>query len=66
MEHAVRLPNRRTLAIPLVAAVLGAGAATTAYVLTDGETAPAPKVVVVGSSGSDSAAEPVPMSGHRP
>ncbi len=67
MEHALRLPNpRRSLAIPLAAAVLGAGVAATTYTLTDNEQASPPKVVIVAPSGDDSQTQPTPAGGMRP
>ena len=67
MEHSLQLPNpSRSLVIPLVAALLGAGVATTTYALTDGDKASPSRVVIVESSGGSQAAEPTPLSGARP
>jgi hypothetical protein len=69
MEHALHLPNpRRSLAIPLAAALLGAGVATTTYALTDtAKTAQSPsKLVIVTPSERDSTAPAIPAAGHRP
>jgi hypothetical protein len=67
MEHALHLPNpKRSLAIPLAAAVLGAAVATTTYALTDGEQATPAKLVIVEPSGDHSPAGPTPFSGMRP
>jgi hypothetical protein len=67
MQYALHLPNpRRSLAIPLAAALLGAGVATTTYALVDSETASTPEVVILEASGSDSPGQPTPQSGHRP
>jgi hypothetical protein len=67
MEYALHLPSpRRGVAIPLVAALLGAAAATTGYALIDGNSVSPSKVVIVQPSGSHSNGEPTPMSGHRP
>jgi hypothetical protein len=67
MQYALQLPNRgRSLAIPLAAALLGAGVATTTYALTDGDKASPPEVVILESSENASQAHPTPMSGPRP
>jgi uncharacterized membrane protein len=67
MERALHQPNpSRLLAISLVAALVGAGVATTTYALTDSETTLHPRVVVVASSGADSPAQPTQLSGTRP
>ena len=42
MQYAERLPNSRTLLVPVLALAIGAAAATGTYALLDGET------VVVG------------------
>jgi uncharacterized protein YunC (DUF1805 family) len=50
MEYAARrptLPSRRSLVAPLVALVVGAGAAIGGYALLDDDTAPAPPDVIV-------------------
>jgi hypothetical protein len=66
MNHALQLPNAtRSVAIALVAALLGAGIATTTYALTDDHNSPS-RVVVEAPSGGDSKAEPTKMSGARP
>jgi hypothetical protein len=69
MTHALHPPiSKRSLAIPLVAALLGAGAATTTYALVDsgnGQTSQ-PTVVVAHPSSADSKAEPQQMGGRRP
>lgn len=67
MEAALHLPNvSRSVVIPLVAALLGAGAGIGAYALADNEPTPAPNVTVLSPAGNDSTPQPVPMSGHRP
>jgi hypothetical protein len=67
MEHAVHLPNpRRSLAIPLAAALLGAGVATATYAVTDSNEASPSKVVFVEPSGGDSQAATPQTSGARP
>jgi hypothetical protein len=67
MGHAIHLPNpRRTLAIPLAAAMLGAGVATAAYALIDDEQVSPPKVVIVAPAKQDSSPQPTPVSGMRP
>ena len=67
MEHVLRLPNpRRSLAIPLAAALLGAGVAATTYALTDDEQASPPKVVIVAPPGDHSPAGATAFSGARP
>lgn len=66
MEHALHLPNpRRSLAIPLAAALLGAGIATTTYALTDDEQASPTRVVISASSHDDSPPQPTPFSAMR-
>jgi hypothetical protein len=57
MQHAARLPRRpstRSLVAPLIALIVGAGAATGAYALIDdnGSTATSTKYVVVDRSAS--------------
>jgi hypothetical protein len=69
MEHALHLPNFRALTVALIAAVLGAGAATAGYALIDSDAASPSspsKVVVIDSSGEYSTAQPSLMSGRRP
>lgn len=66
MEHVLHLPTRRMLVVPLAAAVLGAGVATTTYALIDSDQASQSKVAITQPSGADSAAQPTPFSGHRP
>ena len=69
MEHALQLqlPNlRRSLAIPIAAAVLGAGAATGTYALIDNESVSPGKVVVVAPQATDSNALPARAGGPRP
>jgi hypothetical protein len=66
MEHALHLPNPgRSLAIPLAAAVLGAGVATATYALTDAEQASPTRVVIVAPSNDDSPTQPTPFSEMR-
>ena len=66
MEHVLHLPNpRRSLAIPLAAAVLGAGVATTTYALIDDEQASPTRVVISAPSNDDSPAQPTPFSEMR-
>jgi hypothetical protein len=60
MEYAERLPrtpSRRTIVAPLVALLVGAGAATGAYALIDDGNAPAQaaKVIVVEAPGTNAA-----------
>jgi hypothetical protein len=67
MEHALRLPNpRRSLAVPLAAAVLGAGVATIAYAVTDDNQVAPPAPVIVAPSDDGSPQQPTPFSGMRP
>ena len=67
MEHALHLPNpSRAIVIPLVAAALGAGAATATYAVVDSGQAPQAKVVMAKPTGTAAKAQPEPMSGHRP
>ena len=67
MEHVLHLPNpRRSLAIPLAAALLGAGVATTTYALSDSAKTAQPKLVIVAPSERDSTAPAIPAMGHRP
>jgi hypothetical protein len=66
MEHVLHLPTTRTLVVPLAAAVLGAGLATTTYALIDSDQASQSKVAVTEPSGADSSAQPpTPFSGSR-
>ncbi len=68
MEYALNLPNaKRSLVVPLaVAAVLGAGVATTTYAVIDNGPASQPTVVVTHPTGVDAAAQPQLMGGRRP
>jgi hypothetical protein len=56
----------RALAIPLAAALLGAGVATAGYALIEGDQPSSPPHVVVVPSGGHSNAQPTPLSGRRP
>jgi hypothetical protein len=68
MQHALHLPHPgRTILIPLAAAVLGAGAATTTYALIDNNDVIAPPVAAVQPDDlpSTGAGTPQPFGGHR-
>lgn len=63
MELALHRPiSSRALAIPLAAALLGAGVATGTYALVDSGQASQPTVVITHSSGADATAQGTPMS----
>lgn len=63
MEYALHLPiSSRSLAIPLAAALLGAGVATGTFALVDSGQASQPTVVVTQPSGADATAQRTPMS----
>jgi len=63
MEYALHLPiSSRSLAIPLAAALLGAGVATGTYALADNGQASQPTVVITQPSGADATAQGTPMS----
>jgi hypothetical protein len=67
MEHSLHQPiSTRSLVIPLVAALLGAGVATGTYALVDAGQASQPTVVVSHSAAVDSTPQPTPVSGRRP
>jgi hypothetical protein len=67
MEHALHPPIlKRSIVIPLAAAVLGAGAATASYAVVDNGQSQPTKVVFEQSSSSHQTAEPQLMSGRRP
>jgi hypothetical protein len=67
MSHALRPPiNRRSLAVPLVAAVLGAGAATAAFAIADDPPSPQTEVVFQTTSTPHQTAQPQLMGGRRP
>jgi hypothetical protein len=68
MEHALHPPIlKRSLVVPLAAAVLGAGVATATYAVVDSSQSPQAKVVFAQPSSSQpQTAEPQLMSGRRP
>lgn len=68
MEYALNLPSaKRSLVVPLVvAALLGAGVATTTYAVVDSGQASQPTVVVTHPTGGDATAQPQLMGGRRP
>jgi hypothetical protein len=68
MEHALHRPtSTRSLVIPLVAALLGAGVATTTFaVVDDGNQSAQPTVVVTHASSAPATAERQLMGGRRP
>ena len=68
MEHALHRPtSTRSLVIPLVAALLGAGVATTTFAVVDsGHHSAQPSVVVTHASSAPVKAERQLMGGRRP
>lgn len=68
MEHVLHRPTAsRSLLIPLVAALLGAGVATTTFAVVDGaHNSPQPTVVVTHASSAPASAERQLMGGRRP
>ena len=71
MDYAARLPRQspRSLVVPVVALVIGAGAATGVYALIDNGNdvaQGASKVVVVETPAQQSAAEAIRMDPHGP
>ena len=67
MEHALRAPvTRRSLVVPLVCAVLGAGAAAATFAIADDAQSPQTKVVFEPTSTPHQTAQPQLMGGRRP
>jgi hypothetical protein len=67
MEHSLHQPiSTRSIVIPLAAALLGAGVATSTYALVDSGQASQPTVLVDHAASVDSQAQPTPTSGRRP
>jgi hypothetical protein len=68
MEHALHRPtSSRSLVIPIVAALLGAGVASATFAVADsGNNSAQPTVVVTHASAAPAKAEPQQMGGRRP
>jgi hypothetical protein len=68
MEHALHRPaSTRSLVIPIVAALLGAGVASATFAVADqGTRPPQPTVVVTHAGATPASAERQQMSGRRP